>query len=126
MTSGMGPTLGGNVLMVYYSARGRCCLEDLLRRQGLSPHPVEGRADDAVATIERQPASVVVIDSNSRDISVSQALRQVGRMLPEGLVFAVDCDRPTANVYRGGRWMAEVGLDSIARFSGLGGHIQTG
>ena len=69
-----------------------------------------------MALIQQHPSTFVVIDSNSRDISINQAVRQVGRLLPRSLVFTVD-QRSIATVYQAGRLLGQVENACIAHFA---------
>ena len=89
----------------------------LLQRQRLRLHPVEGRAGRAVEEIQRHPEEVVVIDSDATDISINQAVRQIGRLLPNSLVFTVHPQRKIATVYQTGRRVGEVNGTNIVHFA---------
>ena len=103
-------------LLIYYSSAGREHVESLLQRHGLRPHSVDGRAGDAAEEIRRHPAELVAIDSESQDISITQAVRQIGRLLPRSLVFTVH-HGPKAAVYRAGRLVGQVENSCIAHFA---------
>ena len=93
-------------LLVYYSPAGRDHLETVLRNRGFEVYPIAGRAPHAMEEIQRHPSDVVVIDCDSHDISINQAVRQVGRTLPDSLILTACAGRPTADVYQSGRQVA--------------------
>jgi len=106
-----------SVLLVYYSARSRDRLETMLRSQGAEVYAVPGRALDAAERVRRHPKDLAVVDKDVTDISVSQATRRVGQILPSTLVFAVGGDRQTVEVYKNGRQIGAIGSDEIAHFA---------
>ena len=106
-----------SVLLVYYSARSRNRLEAMLRSQGADVYSVSGRALDAAERVRRHPKDLAVVDKDVTDISVSQATRRVGQILPSTLVFAVGSDRQTVEVYKNGRQIGAIDSDEIARFA---------
>ena len=103
-------------LVVYYSPASRGYLETLVGDQGIQVQYVAGREADAVALVQQHPAGLVVIDSDSRDISIYQAVRQIGRLLPHSLVFTVH-QRSKATVYLAGHLVGQVENSSIAHFA---------
>lgn len=90
------------VLLVYYSPDARQRIEEMLRSQRLEVYRIDGRAADAVDTVRCHPAEVVVMDYGAGDVSVGQAVRQVGQILPRSLVVAVHPSRAGVDIYRGG------------------------
>ena len=103
-------------LIVYYGPVAREYLEALLGDQGLQAQYVAGREANAGALIEQHPAELVVIDADAGDISTIQAVRQIGRLLPNSLVFKVHrCSK--ASVYRAGRQVGEVENSCITHFA---------
>ena len=101
-----GPGLSKSAIVLYYSPAGRDYLETVLRDRGFEVYPIAGRAPHALEEIRRHPAKVVVIDCDPHDISISQAVRQVGRTLPDSLILTAGAGRPTADVYQSGRQVA--------------------
>ena len=95
-------------IVLYYSPAGRDHLETVLRGQGVGAYSIAGRAPHALEEIRRHPAKVVIVDRDPDDISVRQAVRQVGRALPDSLVVMAGIGRPSAEVYREGR---QVGVE---------------
>lgn len=106
-----------SVLLVYYSTRSRDRLEAMLRSQGAEVYAVSGRDLDAADRVRRHPEEVAVIDKNVTDISVSQAARRLGQILPSTLVFAVGIDRQVVDVYKGGRRVGAIDIHEIAHFA---------
>ena len=104
------------MLVVYYSPAARGYLKTLVGDQDIQVQYVAGREADAVALIQQHPAKLVVIDSDSRDISINQAVRQIGRLLPHSLVFTVH-QRSKATVYQAGRQVGQVKNSCIAHFA---------
>ncbi|GEM_PF-5819239 len=91
------------VLVVYYSPEGQKRLESFLQAlPGVEVFFVNGRVAEAVEAIGKHPAEVVVIDQGAEDISVGQAVRQVGQVLPRSLVVTVQPLGQKVHVYRGG------------------------
>ncbi len=105
-----------SALVVYYDPAARGYLEALVRNQGIQVQCVAGREADATAFIQRHPVKLVVIDSDSPDISINQAVRQIGRLLPYSLVFAVH-QRSKATVYQAGRLVGQVDNSRITHFA---------
>ena len=103
-----GPGLSKSAMVLYYSPASRDYLEVILRTRGVEVYPIAGRAPHALEEIRRHPAKVVVIDCEPHDISISQAVRQVGRTLPDSLIITACAGRPTADVYQSGRQVAAV------------------
>jgi hypothetical protein len=93
-------------LLVYYSASARQCLETALRRWCREVFALDGRASDATDSLRSHPAEVVVIDQGAGDVSINQAVRQVGMILPGSLVLTVAQDGQEVQVYLGGRRIA--------------------
>ena len=103
MVDASGRTFTRRVLLVYYSPEARQRLEAALQGQPLlEGYPIDGRAPEAIDAVRKHPAEVVVIDYGADDVSVSQAVRQVGQVLPRSLVVAVYPGRDRVGVYRGG------------------------
>ncbi len=96
-----GPDL--QVLLVYYSQAARASLESVLFGLGIALYAVDGRAPDAVDAVKARSTQVVVLDTTSSDISVSQAVRRLGQILPNRVVLTLGPDQKTVNVHRGGR-----------------------
>lgn len=90
------------ILLVYYSGSGRERIEAILRDQRLEVYLIDGRAADAADMLRDHPAKVVVMDHNADDISVGQAVRQVGQILPLSLVIAVHPGRSEVDMYWAG------------------------
>ncbi len=93
-------------LLVYYSASACQSLEVALRRWCREVFALDGRASDAADLLRRHPAEVVVIEQGAGDVSINQAVRQVGMMLPGSLVLTVPPDGQEVQVYLGGRRIA--------------------
>lgn len=93
-------------LLVYYSASARQHLETVLRERCREVYALNGREADAAELLRRHPAEVVVIDQGVGDVSINQAVRQVGMMLPASVVLAVPSDGQEVQVYLGGRRIA--------------------
>ena len=106
-------------LLVYYSTRSRDRLEAMLRSQCAEVYAVSGRAHDAAGRVRRHPVDLAVIDKDVGDISVSQAARWMGQILPSVLVFAVGRDRQGVEVYRNGRRVGTIGFHEIAHFAAV-------
>ena len=104
-------------LLVYYSMPSRDRLERVLRCQGIDVNPISGRASDATETVRKHPADVVVIDKDTADISVTQAVRQIAQTLPRSLIFTADANHQRAEVYFKGRLAGAVDLREIVHFS---------
>ncbi len=98
-----GRTFTRRVLLVYYSPEARQRMQAALHGQSLlEVYPIDGRSPEATDAVGKHPAEVVVIDYGADDLSVSQAVRQVGQVLPRSLVVAVYPGRNRVDVYRGG------------------------
>ena len=108
MTVLPGPDLNKTAIVLYYSPASREHLEAILRSHGVEVYPIAGRAPHALEEIRRHPAKVVVIDCEPHDISISQAVRQVGRTLPDSLILTACAGRREVEVYRAGRREAAV------------------
>jgi AmiR/NasT family two-component response regulator len=108
----MAPTV-----LVYYSPAGRDRLEAVLDGQDIRVYPVAGRAPHAVEEIRRHPAEMVVVDADTDDISLNQAVHQLGRLLPMSLVFVVSPGREAADVYRGGHRVGVAESSDIRGFA---------
>ena len=108
-----------SALLVYYSPRSRDRLEAMLRSQGAEVYAVSGRALDATEQVRRHPEHLAVIDKDVTDISVSQAVRRMGQILPSTLVFAVGSDRQVVEVYLNGRQVGAIDFHEIAHFASV-------
>ena len=106
-----------SVLLVYYSTRSRDRLEVMLRSQGAEVYAVSGRAPDATEQVRRHPEDLAVIDKDVTDISVSQAARRMGQILPATLVFAVGSGRQVVEVYKNGRQIGVIDSREIGHFA---------
>ena len=93
-------------IVLYYSPPGRDHLERTLQNHGMDVYPIAGRAPHALEEIQRHPSGVVVVDCGADDISLGQTVRQVGRTLPDSLVFMACTNRPSIDVYQAGRRVA--------------------
>lgn len=107
------------VLLVYYSNRSRDRLEAMLRGQGTEVYSVCGRALDAAKQVRAHPKDIAVIDKDATDISVSQAARRIGEILPSTMVFAVGSDRQAVEVYKDGRWVGAIEFHEVAHFASI-------
>ena len=105
-----------STLVVYYGPAALRYLETLLGDQGLQVRYVAGREADAVALIQQHPAKLVVLDGASPDISINQATRQIGRLLPNSLVFKVQRWSKAA-VFMGGHQVGQVENPCISHFA---------
>ena len=90
-----------------------------MRSQGAKVYAVSGRALDATEQVRRHPEDLAVIDKDVTDISVSQAARRMGQILPSTLVFAVGSDRQVVEVYRNGRRVGAIDFHEIAHFASV-------
>ncbi len=108
MTVLPGPGSNNSAIVLYYSPASRDHLETILRNHGVEVYPIAGRAPHALEEIRRHPAKVVVIDCEPHDISISQAVRQVGRTLPDSLILTACAGRREVEVHRAGRREAAV------------------
>ena len=106
-----------SVLLVYYSTRSRDRLEAMLRSQGAEVCAIFGRELDAAERVRTHPEDVIVIDKDVTDISVSQAARRMGQILPSTLVFAVGSDLQVVEVYKRGRRVGTIDFHEIAHFT---------
>ena len=70
-------------------------LEGAIQRAGLEVIGVDGRAPEAAESLRVHQAALVVVDASAEDVSLTQTLRQVGRVRPGCLVLAVRGDRET-------------------------------
>ena len=98
--------LSKSAMVVYYGPASRDHLEAIIRNLGVEVYAIAGRAPHALEEIRKHPVKVVVIDSEPQDISISLAIRQIGRTLPDSLIITARADRPTAEIYQGGRQIA--------------------
>jgi len=105
------------LLLIYYSRLNRDGLADMLRSQGIEVYPIWGRLPNATEIVRKHPARVVVIDRDSADISVTQAVRQIAQILPCSLIFTAAINNQKAEVYRKGRRIGTVNLEEIVSFA---------
>ncbi len=99
---------GQGVLLVTFSPEARVRLEDEIRQIGLKVIGIDGRAPEAAESLREYAGAVVVVDSSAADVSLTQTVREVGRVRPECLVLAVRQDSETVSAYRGGRSVGTV------------------
>lgn len=99
------------VLLVYYSRDAHRQLEAAIVSMRVEAFPVDGRAPDAMEQLRRHPARVIVIDRAARDVSVAQAVRRVGQLLPTSLVITALSAREPVKLYRAGHRIG--GEDSL-------------
>ena len=107
MTASFEYAADAGVLLVYYSRDARRELEAALGNMRLEAYPVDGRAPDATAQLKRHPAGVIVIDHAARDVSVAQAVRRVGQLLPTSLVITASSACEPVELYRAGHLIGE-------------------
>ena len=58
-----------------------------------------------------------VIDTESTDILLNQAIRQIGQQLPDSMVFAVHARSGKGNAYRRGRHLGVVDSLDLTGFT---------
>ena len=104
-------------LLVYDSRLSRDRLECMLRNQRIEVFVISGRAPDATETARSLPADMVVIDKDTADISVTQAVRHIAQILPRRLIFTAAANQPRAEVYRKGRRVGTVNIGEILHFT---------
>ncbi|MBI4298542.1 MAG: hypothetical protein HY666_02140 [Chloroflexi bacterium] len=90
------------VLLVYYSSEVKEQLERGLQRLHLKIHSIDGRAPDASELIRTNPSEVVIMDQAADDVSVTQAVRQIGQILPDSMVITMYPGREMVEIYRRG------------------------
>ena len=105
---GNGLFVGPRILLVTFSPEARLRMEAAIRQIGLETIGVDGRAPEAIESLRVHQSSVVVVDSSAEDVSLTQTLKEVGRVRPECLVLAMYQDRGIVSVYRGGRPLGTV------------------
>jgi DNA-binding NtrC family response regulator len=128
MTDPTRQTLGGKALLVYYSHDARDYLEAALLQQHLEVHSVDGRAPTAVAAIREHSAEAIVLDCSASDVSVSQAVRQIGQIFPAIPVLTMRPEVELVDVYRAGHRVgtAESLEWALQFFASHGNAIKTG
>lgn len=89
------------VLLVYYSQGARSRLETSLSALGIEVQPIDGRAPYAITELTMQLAALIVVDSSPKDLISTQAVRQIGHILPQSRVLAVNAAGEAA-AYLGG------------------------
>ena len=94
------------ILLLYYSLAARERLEAELLGRDLEIYSIDGRTPDASERVRNHPARVVIIDHGANDVSITQAIRQVGQILPHSLVVTVYLDRQSVEMYRNGHRLA--------------------
>ncbi len=105
MMAGAGASQEATVLLVYYSPEAHQRLEAVLSGMDVRAYPVNGRSPDAIESLRSHPAKVVVIDRGVQDVSVTQAVRRLGQVLPSSVVIAAVPDSLSVELYKGGRRM---------------------
>ena len=90
------------VLLVAFSTEARDQLEKAIRQVGLEVIGIDGRSPEAAESLRKYQVAVVVLDSSAADVSLTQSVREVGRVRPGCLVLAVGQDQGTVSVYRDG------------------------
>ncbi len=103
-----GRTPNRKVLLVYYSPDARRRLEEVIRAQHLEVYSINGRASDALNKARKHTARVVIMDHSADDVSITQAIRQIGQVLPNSAVFTVSPGREAVDIYRKGHRIATV------------------
>ena len=102
------------ILLVYYSPDACRRLEEALIGLDLEAYFVNGRSPEAVEELRRNPAKVVVIDHSAGDVSITQAVRRVGQVLPTSLVITTSPLGNVVELYRAGhRVGAAESLDAV-------------
>ena len=104
------------ILLVYYSPDAQQRLEATLLAQHFEVYSIDGRAPDAIAAVREHPAGVVVIDRSAKDVSVTQAVRQIGQILMGCLVVTMYPGHPMVDIYQSGRRISvKVDLETALR-----------
>lgn len=94
--------MGRNILLVFYSSGARCRLETTLLAWQLEVYAIDGWASSAVAELKEHPAEMVILDHGHQDVSLTQAVRRVGQVLPGTLVVLTSPDSTSVKLFRGG------------------------
>lgn len=100
--------IGLGVLLLSFSIEARAVLEEAIRNTGLVAISIDGRSPEATEGLRAFQGDVVVVDSSSEDVSLTQTVREVGRVRPTCLVLAVRDDRQMVAVYREGHSVGTV------------------
>ena len=107
------------VLLLYYGAGARERLEAALVAQNLEVYAIDGRSEDAITFVREHPSPIVVMDRGATDVSVTQAVRQLGQILPESVVLTVYPRFGAVDVYRSGHRVGEAAdLETALRIWG--------
>ena len=99
---------GLGVLLLSFSSAAKTRLEEAIRATGLAVLSIDGRTLEASEGLRLYRGNVVVIDSSAEDLSLTQTVREVGRVCPKCLVLAAYQERDTVSVYRAGRPLGTV------------------
>lgn len=102
-----------SAIIVYYSKHCRDRLETVLVNQGIEVNSISGRSPNATNTLRLHPAELVVIDKDSADISVTQAVRRIAQISPTSWIITAGASNPKSEVYRNGSRIGVVDLKEI-------------
>ena len=94
-----------DVLLLYYSQRGRDRLEAAIRNERMDVYSISARAPGAAEEVGSRPTELVVVDHAPLDVSLRLAMRQLGQILPQSLVIAAYPNRQSVDVYRRGHYV---------------------